>query len=73
MKGTAAPVLSRIIKLKKAAVKNIAKREKFVDGADDLADEVRTAYDEGDESALKAVSTSLDKYEASLLRPSRRK
>jgi len=73
MKGTAAPVLARINKLEKAAAKNIAKREKFVDAAEDLKDEVRDAYDDGDASAVNAVVAKLDAYERSLLRPSRRK
>lgn len=73
MKGTAAPVLARIVKAEKLAKKSIAKREAFLKVSGDYKNDVREAYDEGDASALNKVDAKIDAYENSLLRPSRRK
>lgn len=73
MKGTAGVVLSALLQAEKAAVKNIAKREKFLDGVEAQKDAVREAYDEGDEAAVAVVQKQLGVYNASLLKAKKSK
>lgn len=73
MTGSAASTLARVNKLEKAAKRGMEKRKDFLGESPDYKDTLREAFDEGDEAAVTKVAASLDKYENSLLRPSRRK